>query len=64
MPKSRNRGSTKEHRARVEKRNARVLSEKNKFRKEYTQMMEQKIDEMKTKEQSEEGLSENNSQSE
>jgi molybdenum-dependent DNA-binding transcriptional regulator ModE len=49
MPKSRNRGGAKEHRARVKKRNARLLSEKNAFRKEYTRMMEQKIEEMKAK---------------
>ena len=47
MPKSRNRGGAKEHRAKVKKRNARILSEKNAFRKEYTRMMEQKIEEMK-----------------
>jgi len=64
MPKSRNRGGTKEHRARVKKRNARLLSEKNAFRKEYTRMMEQKIEEMKSKGQVEQSSSENNSQPE
>jgi len=64
MPKSRNRGGAKEHRARVKKRNARLLSEKNAFRKEYTRMMEQKIEEMKTKGQVEQSSSENNSQPE
>jgi molybdenum-dependent DNA-binding transcriptional regulator ModE len=64
MPKSRNRGGAKEHRARVEKRNARILSEKNAFRKEYTRMMEQKIEEMKEKGQAEQSSSENNSQPE
>lgn len=63
MPKSRNRGGAKEHRAKVKKRNARVLSEKNAFRKEYTRMMEQKIEEMKTQGQSEESSSEDSSQS-
>jgi len=64
MPKSRNREGAKEHRARVKKRNARLLSEKNAFRKEYTRMMEQKIEEMKTKGQVEQSSSENNSQPE
>jgi molybdenum-dependent DNA-binding transcriptional regulator ModE len=64
MPKSRNRGGVKEHRARVKKRNARLLSEKNAFRKEYTRMMEQKIEEMKAKGQVEQSSSENNSQPE
>jgi molybdenum-dependent DNA-binding transcriptional regulator ModE len=64
MPKSRNRGGAKEHRARVKKRNARLLSEKNAFRKEYTRMMEQKIEEMKEKGQAEQSSSENNSQPE
>jgi molybdenum-dependent DNA-binding transcriptional regulator ModE len=64
MPKSRNRGGAKEHRARVKKRNARLLSEKNAFRKEYTRMMEQKIEEMKVKGQVEQSSSENNSQPE
>ena len=64
MPKSRNRGGAKEHRVRVKKRNARLLSEKNAFRKEYTRMMEQKIDEMKAKGQVEQSSSENNSQPE
>jgi molybdenum-dependent DNA-binding transcriptional regulator ModE len=64
MPKSRNRGGAKEHRARVKKRNARLLSEKNAFRKEYTRMMEQKIEEMKAKGQVEQSSSENNSQPE
>ena len=64
MPKSRNRGGAKVHRVRVKKRNARLLSEKNAFRKEYTRMMEQKIEEMKAKGQAEQGSSENNSQSE
>lgn len=63
MPKSRNRGGVKEHRAKVKKRNARVLSEKNAFRKEYTRMMEQKIEEMKAQGQSEESSSEDSSQS-
>lgn len=63
MPKSRNRGDAKEHRAKVKKRNARVLSEKNAFRKEYTRMMEQKIEEMKAQGQSEESSSEDSSQS-
>jgi molybdenum-dependent DNA-binding transcriptional regulator ModE len=63
MPKSRNRGGAKEHRAKVKKRNARVLSEKNAFRKEYTRMMEQKIEEMKAQGQSEESSSEDSSQS-
>ena len=62
MPKSRNRGGEKKHRAKVEKRNSKVLSEKNAFRKEYTKMMEQKINEMKAQEQSEQGSSENNPQ--
>jgi len=64
MPKSRNRGGAKEHRVRVKKRNARLLSEKNAFRKEYTRMMEQKIEEMKAKGQVEQSSSENNSQPE
>jgi len=64
MPKSRNSEGAKEHRARVKKRNARLLSEKNAFRKEYTRMMEQKIEEMKTKGQVEQSSSENNSQPE
>jgi len=64
MSKSRNRGGAKEHRARVKKRNARLLSEKNAFRKEYTRMMEQKIEEMKAKGQVEQSSSENNSQPE
>jgi len=64
MPKSRNREGAKEHRARVKKRNARLLSEKNAFRKEYTRMMEQKIEEMKAKGQVEQSSSENNSQPE
>ena len=64
MPKSRNRGGAKEHRVRVKKRNARLLSEKNAFRKEYTRMMEQKIEEMKEKGQAEQSSSENNSQPE
>jgi molybdenum-dependent DNA-binding transcriptional regulator ModE len=64
MPKSRNRGGAKEHRARVKKRNARLLSEKNAFRKEYTRMMEQKIEEMKAKGQVDQSSSENNSQPE
>ena len=64
MPKSRNRGGAKEHRAKVKKRNARILSEKNAFRKEYTRMMEQKIEEMKAQEQSEQSSSEDNTQSE
>lgn len=63
MPKSRNRGGAKEHRAKVKKRNVRILSEKNSFRKEYTRMMEQKIEEMKAQEQSEQGSSEDNNQS-
>jgi molybdenum-dependent DNA-binding transcriptional regulator ModE len=63
MPKSRNRGGAKEHRAKVKKRNARILSEKNAFRKEYTRMMEQKIEEMKAQGQSEESSSEDSSQS-
>lgn len=63
MPKSRNRGGAKEHRAKVKKRNVRVLSEKNAFRKEYTRMMEQKIEEMKAQGQSEESSSEDSSQS-
>jgi len=63
MPKSRNRGGAKEHRAKVKKRNARVLSEKNAFHKEYTRMMEQKIEEMKAQGQSEESSSEDSSQS-
>ena len=63
MPKSRNRGGAKEHRAKVKKRNARVLSEKNAFRKEYTRMMDQKIEEMKAQGQSEESSSEDSSQS-
>lgn len=63
MPKSRNRGGAKEHRAKVKKRNARVLSEKNAFRKEYTRMMEQKIEEMKAQGQSEESSSEDSSKS-
>lgn len=63
MPKSRNRGGAKEHRAKVKKRNVRILSEKNAFRKEYTRMMEQKIEEMKAQEQSEQGSSEDNTQS-
>ena len=62
MPKSRNRGGEKKHRAKVAKRNSKVLSEKNAFRKEYTKMMEQKINEMKAQEQSEQGSSENNPQ--
>ena len=52
-----------EHRAKVKKRNARILSEKNAFRKEYTRMMEQKIEEMKAQGQSEESSSEDSSQS-
>lgn len=63
MPKSRNRGGAKEHRAKVKKRNARILSEKNAFRKEYTRMMEQKIEEIKAQGQSEESSSEDSSQS-
>lgn len=63
MPKSRNRGGAKEHRTKVKKRNTRVLSEKNAFRKEYTRMMEQKIEEMKAQGQSEESSSEDSSQS-
>ena len=41
MPKSKTRGSKKQHRKRVEARNARLKGERRKMEKEYQQMMEE-----------------------
>jgi hypothetical protein len=48
MPVSRNRGGAKAHRLRVKKRNINVANAKTNFQKQYTKLMEEKLEEMRS----------------
>ena len=48
MPVSRNRGGAKAHRLRVKKRNINVSNAKTNFQKQYTKLMEEKLEEMRS----------------
>jgi hypothetical protein len=47
MPVSKKRGGAKAHRARVKKRNINLTNAKTNFQKQYTKLMEEKLEEMK-----------------
>jgi len=48
MPVSRNRGGAKAHRLRVKKRNINIANAKTNFQKQYTKLMEEKLEEMRS----------------
>ncbi len=48
MPVSRNKGGAKAHRLRVKKRNINVANAKTNFQKQYTKLMEEKLEEMRS----------------
>ena len=48
MPVSRNRGGAKAHRLRVKKRNINLTNAKTNFQKQYTKLMEEKLEEMRS----------------
>jgi|LauGreDrversion4_2_1035121.scaffolds.fasta_scaffold952035_3 hypothetical protein len=49
MPVSKKRGGAKTHRLRVKKRNINLTNAKTNFQKQYTKLMEEKLEEMKSK---------------
>lgn len=59
MPKSSKRGGAKAHRKKVEQRNLRIQGQKNAMQKLFEESMRQQIEELKKRQETESGATEN-----